>query len=42
MEIHEVELNETTKNWRAIFHFYVDELDMSFWSARLFKKTGKK
>ncbi|MBQ9458531.1 MAG: GNAT family N-acetyltransferase [Oscillospiraceae bacterium] len=27
-----------TKNWRAILHFYLEELDMSFWSARLFKK----
>ena len=27
-----------TKNHRAILHFYIDELGMSFWSARLFKK----
>ncbi len=26
------------KSWRAILHFYLEELDMSFWSARLFKK----
>ena len=31
-------LSTATKNWRAVFHFYLDELDMSFWSARLFKK----
>ena len=31
-------LSTATKNWRAIFHFYLDELDMTFWSARLFKK----
>ncbi len=31
-------LSTATKNWKAIFHFYLDELDMSFWSARLFKK----
>ena len=27
-----------TKNFRAILHFYVDELDMEFWYASLFKK----
>ena len=31
-------LSTATKNWRAIFHFYIEELDMEFWSARLFKK----
>ena len=31
-------LSTATKNWQAIFHFYLDELDMTFWSARLFKK----
>ncbi|MBO4413784.1 MAG: GNAT family N-acetyltransferase [Clostridia bacterium] len=31
-------LSTATKNWRAIFHFYIDELGMDFWSARLFKK----
>ena len=31
-------LSTATKNWRAILHFYIDELDMAFWSARLFKK----
>ena len=34
-------LSTATKNWRAIFHFYIDELNMTFWSARLFKKIGK-
>ncbi len=29
-----------TKNWRAILHFYIEELGMQFWSARLYKKTG--
>ena len=33
-------LSTATKNWKAIFHFYIDELDMTFWSARLFKKIG--
>lgn len=34
-------LSTATKNWRAIFHFYLEELDMDFWSARLFKKIVK-
>lgn len=34
-------LSTATKNWRAIFHFYIEELDMEFWSARLFKKIGE-
>ena len=33
-------LSTATKNWKAIFHFYLDELDMQFWSARLYKKIG--
>ncbi len=33
-----ITLSTATKNHRAILHFYIDELDMSFWSARLFKK----
>lgn len=31
-------LSTATKNRTAILHFYLDELDMTFWSARLFKK----
>ena len=31
-------LGTATKNWKAILHFYLDELGMEFWSARLFKK----
>lgn len=34
-------LSTATKNWKAIFHFYLDELDMTFWNARLFKKIEK-
>ena len=34
-------LSTATKNWKAVFHFYLDELGMSFWSARLFKKIGE-
>ena len=33
-------LSTATKNWRAVFHFYLDELDMTFWSARLFKRIS--
>ena len=33
-----VTLGTATKNFRAILHFYIDELGMEFWSARLFKK----
>ena len=31
-------LSTATKNWRAIFHFYLEELEMEFWNARLFKR----
>ena len=33
-----ITLSTATKNWKAILHFYLEELDMTFWSARLFKK----
>lgn len=33
-------LNTATRNWRAILHFYLEELGMEFWSARLFKKVN--
>ncbi len=31
-------LSTATKNCRRVLHFYLDELGMTFWSARLFKK----
>ncbi len=34
-------LSTAVKNWKAVFHFYLDELDMKFWSARLFRKIKK-
>lgn len=34
-------LSTATKNWKAILHFYLEELDMTFWSARLFRKIEK-
>jgi GNAT superfamily N-acetyltransferase len=30
-------LSTATKNWRAVLHFYLEELDLEFWSATLFK-----
>ena len=33
-----ITLSTATKNWKAVFRFYLDELDMTFWSARLFKR----
>jgi len=33
-----ITLSTATKNYKSILHFYIDELDMDFWSARLFKK----
>ena len=33
-------LSTATKNWKAILHFYLEELDMAFWSARLFKRIA--
>ena len=33
-------LSTATKNWKAILHFYIEELGMEFWNARLFKRTG--
>lgn len=32
-------LSTATKDHRAILRFYIDELGMAFWSARLFKKV---
>lgn len=31
-------LSTATKNFRAILHFYIEEMGMDFWSARLFKR----
>ncbi len=35
-------LSTATKNYRAILHFYLDELGLDFWSARLFKRISPK
>ena len=34
-------LSTATKNWKAVLHFYLDELHMDFWSAQLFKPLEK-
>ena len=31
-------LGTATKDWRRILHFYLEELGMDFWSARLYKR----
>lgn len=36
-----ITLSTATKNYKSILHFYIDELNMNFWSANLFKKTGE-
>lgn len=36
-----VMLSSATKNYKAIMHFYIDELGMEFWNVRLFKKMGE-
>jgi len=33
-------LSTASRNWRAVLHFYIEELGMDFWSARLFKKLS--
>ena len=35
-------LSTATKNYKRILHFYIDELGMDFWSARLYKKLNGK
>ena len=40
-EVDYLTISTATKNWKAILHFYLDELDMDFWNARLYKKTMK-
>lgn len=31
-------LSTSTKNHRAVLHFYIDEVGMNFWSASLYKR----
>lgn len=39
-EVDYLMLSTATKNWKAILHFYLEELGMEFWHARLFKKLS--
>ena len=39
-DVNYIMLSTATKNWKAILHFYLEELGMEFWSARLFKKVN--
>ena len=32
-------LSTATKDYKRILHFYIDELDMTFWNARLYKRS---
>jgi len=34
-------LSTATKDWRKILHFYLEELGMEFWSARLYQKLDE-
>ena len=33
-----ITLSTATKNNKSILYFYIEKMDMSFWSAKLFKK----
>lgn len=33
-----ITLSTATKNYKSILHFYIEKMDMNFWSAKLFKK----
>lgn len=39
-EVSYLMLSTASKNWKAILHFYLEELEMEFWNARLFKKLS--
>ena len=37
-ELKYILLGSASKNYKAILHFYIEEMGMEFWSARLFKR----
>lgn len=37
-EVDYLVLSTATKNWKAILHFYLEELDMRFWCATLYRR----
>jgi ribosomal protein S18 acetylase RimI-like enzyme len=39
--IDKIVLSTAAKDYKRILHFYIDEMGMSFWSARLFKELRK-
>ena len=41
-ELRYVLLASAAKNYKAVLHFYIEELGMEFWSATLFKKLSDK
>ncbi len=40
-DIDKIVLSTATKDYKRILHFYIDEMGMSFWSAKLFKELKK-
>lgn len=36
-----ITLSTATKNYKSILYFYIEKMDMSFWSAKLFKKYNE-
>ena len=37
-EVEYLVLSTATKNWKAILHFYLEEVDMRFWAATLYRR----
>ena len=35
-----ITLTTSTKDYKKIMHFYIDELGMTFWHARIFKSLN--
>ena len=33
-----ITLSTATKNYKSVLHFYIEKMDMTFWSAKLFKE----
>jgi len=39
--IDKIILSTAAKDYKRIFHFYIDEMGMNYWNARLFKELKK-
>ena len=37
-EVEYLVLSTATKNWTGILHFYLEEVDMRFWAATLYRR----